>query len=142
MRMELRAGWVVALLGLLAGCDDTVFGPPGGPAAGTYSGDLEGVRQMFDERCAECHPGVHPFVLEDVIAELEDDVADPAYVVPGDPGASYLWRKVSGQLDPEDPGTPMPPPGGLGPAEREGLLLWIADGAPLDADETEGEDAG
>jgi hypothetical protein len=52
-------------------------------------------------------------------------------VVPGDPEGSFLWRKLMGDLKPEE-GVRMPASGAtpLGALELELVRTWIADGAP------------
>jgi hypothetical protein len=52
-------------------------------------------------------------------------------VAPGDPDASFLWRKVTGALEPGE-GSPMPAAGAspLDALELELVRAWIADGAP------------
>jgi hypothetical protein len=54
-------------------------------------------------------------------------------VAPGDPGSSFLLRKLTGTLGPAE-GLPMPRLGSrLAPAQRELVRRWIAAGAPADA---------
>ncbi len=51
------------------------------------------------------------------------------YVVPGDPAASYLWRKINGGPYCGMPSDPMPPTGALDAATRDVIYRWILGGA-------------
>jgi hypothetical protein len=117
--------------GLLAGCDDTLFGVPigGGPVEPEYSVDWAGIEDMFADHCAACHPGTNAWVLADLEADIQDDAG--VYVVAGDAQGSQLWRMISNTR--QDTDQPVMPLGsaGLLPAAREHVRLWIEAGAPL-----------
>lgn len=124
---------VVVGLGLLAGCDDTLFGVPVGDGpvdvVPEYDDNWDGVQAMFDDHCADCHPSLNPWVLADVEADLADESG--VYVVPGDHEASQLWRMISNtRIDGDAPVMPLGS-AGLLPAEREHVKRWIDDGARL-----------
>jgi hypothetical protein len=62
---------------------------------------------------------------------------DSAYIVPGDPQASYVLQKIYGQQVCGSPGEfdPMPPPGAafnISDEQIELLENWIVSGAPFD----------
>lgn len=136
----MRHVWVLALtLGVgAAGCDDTLFGVGRGGdgiVEPVYTSDWQGVEDMFQASCEDCHPGVHPFVLADVEADLQS--GDGEYIVPGDPAASLFYRLISGERIDGDP-TAMPQgTTGLPADEHEHVRLWILDGAPLPGDTDE-----
>ncbi|MFT5357134.1 MAG: hypothetical protein ACI9KE_004366 [Polyangiales bacterium] len=50
--------------------------------------------------------------------------SDQALLVPGDPAASFMMRKVLGTHD--DCGDPMPNRGEISPAQRRCIAAWIA----------------
>jgi predicted CxxxxCH...CXXCH cytochrome family protein len=136
----MRARGVLVLLGLVAGCDDEVFGEK--PTDDVVS-DLQGwcgVQAVFASRCETCHGSSATGGLDlatDPAAALIGVAAatDPALtlVVAGDPEASFLWHKVSGDLAPGQGG--VMPPAGLDTAEQELIRAWIADGASTTCDE-------
>lgn len=121
-----------------AGCDDTLFGVGRGGdgiVEPVYTSDWEGVEDMFAASCQHCHPGVHPFVLADVEADLASSAGE--YIVAGDPEASLFYRLISGERRDGDP-TAMPQgTTGLPADEYEHVRLWILDGAPLPGDTDE-----
>ncbi len=95
------------------------------------------VRPILSDRCFQCHgmdPG-HRF------ADLRLDTSEGATavrdggaaLVPGDPEASELWRRITS----EDPAWQMPPPGSnrkpLAAEERDLIRRWIEDGAEYES---------
>lgn len=88
------------------------------------------VRPLLNERCATCHGGVR---REGGLSLLfRSDALDTTEsgrraIVPGDPGASELLRRV-GHHDPEERMPPEGPP--LSDDEVATLRRWIAQGAP------------
>ena len=98
---------------------------PGGP---DFARD---VRPLLADHCFLCHgPDGETREADLRLDRRESAFADRggyAAVVPGDPGASELYRRVTDEHD------PMPPPGvddGLTAAEKELLRRWIEEGAP------------
>ena len=94
------------------------------------SADELGARSvaLLSETCVGCHGPDKVrgrLRLDSRTALLERDAP---VIVPGDPGASELLRRVS--LPPTDVDVMPPDPPHLGAAERELLTAWIAAGAP------------
>ncbi len=99
------------------------------------------VHAIFQLRCRSCHAAGHFTMLDlsgtpaQTYAEITG--ADPmvagceiaAYVTPGDPDASRVYRKVSA-TQPATCGGPMPAgTPGLSAAEAATIRAWIAAGA-------------
>ena len=109
----------------------------GGP---TWSGR---VQPLLEANCTGCHggdppqggldltePGLHPRLLG-----ASGQKTGLALVEPGNPGASYLWLKLTG--DPSIDGSPMPSDGMGGsrmltPDELADIETWITSGALRD----------
>jgi len=125
-----RVGLALCLGAL--GCDDHVISPG---VAVTEEGFC-GVEQVFDQSCSTS--GCHDAVSQGGSLDLETDPygavvdgASPtygdAYVVPGDPDASFLYQKVAGTQG--DKGSRMPIGGVLPDDVIDRMAQWIADGA-------------
>ncbi len=102
----------------------------------TYA-DLQPILQA---RCTMCHGGAAPTLglnLESVDGLLAGSARGPV-VVPGDPGASELVRRLRGTSQPR---MPLTGPPYLSDAEIDLFVGWIAAGAEPGADQG-GEDAG
>jgi hypothetical protein len=100
-----------------------------------YTPDWDGVRAFSAAWCDDCHDAgkIAPWSLIGTLErQLVDGIYDgPVLVVPGDPGASLLWRSLYG-----DEGTVLMPwniPEPLPPEVRNHVWLWIADGAVIEA---------
>jgi hypothetical protein len=106
-------------------CDDTVFTFGG---VQVYDPTIDGVQDMFDDKCGSCHPGTDDFVFDDLIADVRDETE--VFVVAGSPADSYFWRKLSNTML-EDEGSAMPLTGVLKAEEISHVERWILDGAPL-----------
>jgi len=112
---------------------------------------FESVIKIFENSCssASCHgaEATHPLKLEGSLNEIYTnliniDPTNPAafnrrnkQVVPGDPTASFLYRKVNNGLYSfdeikDEEGTPMPIAGNLSDVEKETIRQWILWGAP------------
>ena len=113
----------------------------GGPAA-----DREAVAALFAEHCTLCHGGASPTLgldLGDLEGALRGSDRGPV-VVPGDPEASELVRRLRGTSQPRMPLTGPP----YLDDEQIGLVVdWIAAGASVDdaagdADASDEADAG
>ena len=137
-----RAGWAaLAALTCIAlpscgGEEDTSI---------TYNDD---VRPIFNRRCTTCHYastpiGVNienPFSAENGLVNAKNSWAieapgqtDEYNVVPGDPDASFLMDKITGNLPVEAGGSPMPYQVPPLDEEQIGILeKWVADGANND----------
>ncbi len=122
---------------------------PAGLASGTARGDGSkavepapirygrDIRPILSDRCFLCHgpdrdhqkAGLRLDIREEAIAPREDGAA----IVPGDPEASEIWRRINSH----DPDEVMPTPESgkstLSPAERELIRRWIEMGAPYEA---------
>ena len=92
------------------------------------------IRPILSDSCFLCHgpdrdhqkAGLRLDIREEAIAPREDGAA----IVPGDPEASEIWRRINSH----DPDEVMPTPESgkstLSPAERELIRRWIEMGAP------------
>ena len=89
----------------------------------------EGVAAILRTRCAGCHQDgdASGGLSMETFAALRagGDAGDP--IVPGDPAASLLARRLAADGDDHMPPADQPQPTD---AERERLLAWIAAGAP------------
>jgi hypothetical protein len=132
------------------GRDTAVTGDDGGDAsiAEAGSGDFADVLAIFAQRCTTCHDATRTgglptypalsLTAADAYAALVGQPADETcggtLVVPGDPGSSYLVKKLT--QDPPCDGMHMPrpfevimaPP--LTAAQLATIANWIAAGAP------------
>lgn len=85
------------------------------------------IRPILSDRCFECHGPDAATRAADL--RLDTPEGRAAVVVPGDPAASELWRRIVAH----DPSEVMPPPGArkkpLDEAERERIRRWIVEGA-------------
>ncbi|MGE3172983.1 MAG: DUF1553 domain-containing protein [Planctomycetota bacterium] len=94
------------------------------PEAPRYDRD---VRPILADRCFRCHGPDQAARRADLRLDRAEDAA--AVLVPGDPDASELWRRVTTH----DPDDVMPPPDSgrraLDDDERERIRAWIAHGA-------------
>ncbi|MGD9548833.1 MAG: c-type cytochrome domain-containing protein [Candidatus Krumholzibacteriia bacterium] len=131
-------GILVLLTGLaqLAACSDNGTEPQlddagGGEPTVSFAAD---VQPIFDANCIGCHGAVGGNGGMSLVAGSSYDnlvgVPSQGYagdrVVPGDPDASVLYRKLTGA---QGVGGPMPPTGILPPATVEPVRIWIAEGA-------------
>ena len=95
---------------------------PGGHATVSFRQD---VLPIFQRRCVVCHGGQKGLWLdsyEHVMAGGEDG----AVVIPGDPQASELVRRITGRSQPAMPLGQEP----LSDAEVTRITRWIQEGAP------------
>lgn len=127
--------WARASFGLglaVVGCDDHVISPG---VAITEDGFC-GVTQVFEASCADsgCHDPVSQGGGLDLVTDPYGDLTtgsspayDVAYVVAGDPAASFLYQKVVGTQ--EGQGSRMPIGGVLSDEGIDVIEQWIADGA-------------
>ncbi len=94
------------------------------------------IRPLLSDRCFKCHgpdPKTRAAELRLDLREIAiGDRKGGAAIVPGDPLASQLWRRVTS----EDPDERMPPPDSnkrpLSAEERELVRRWITEGAPYE----------
>jgi len=137
---------------LVAGCGSTSPSSNGSPDASGDGGgqSFAAVQAIFAAaNCARCHDPAHPVVPEAPTFVALPLTADAAYgalvgqpahetcggtlVTPGDPGASYLYHKLTD--DPPCEGKRMPHPGmlfsrpPLADADLATIAAWIRDGA-------------
>lgn len=137
-------GWVfvaaIACHGGTDGTDTTKTGPTDGtdtgttPTTTTTDDGFCAVRRVIRQECVVCHDAdgsLGGLDLETDPIAATVNVTSAAFgdvlVVPGDPAASLLWRKVSG-TQAADEGDPMPP-GGADAAIADVFRAWIQDGA-------------
>lgn len=131
----MRRGPVAGLV-LLAfaagGCSDRGGDPAapdgGGPAPVSYAAD---VQPIWNANCIDCHGGTAGLELEapgsraDLVGVASTGWAG-VRVAAGDPAASILYRKISGD---SGVGDRMPQGGALGNDDIETVRRWIAEGA-------------
>ena len=118
--------WCVAAL---AACAAAVAADPGP----SFSRDI---KSILSNRCVRCHGpdaaarqgGAGEGLRLDTFAGATADLGGHAAIVPGNPAASEVLRRITA----DDPDTVMPPPEAGPPlkaAEVERLRRWIAAGA-------------
>ena len=148
----MRTALAVLLACALGACQGDIEGPAGpgggvdagpgggGPDAGEVPcGDTGEVILFFERSCAGCHQGSrYPDLSREGLAALSTLesrlVPGEPLLVPGDPEASFLYRKMA-HTQGEDGGAGMPL-GRSAPVGELGLVArWIGDGAPLACDE-------
>ncbi len=95
---------------------------PGGSATVSYSQD---VQPIFNQRCIMCHGGSAGLWLDSYERVMAGSERGPV-VVPGEPEASELYRRITGVSQPSMP-LGQPP---LSQQEIETIRRWIAEGAP------------
>ncbi len=131
------SGWDVwrgslALFLAVVACDDHVISPG---VVVTEDGFC-GVSQVVEQTCADagCHDPVSVGGGLDLVTEPYETLTTRAsatygvaYVVPGDPAASFLYQKVAGTQG--DQGSRMPIGSFLPDAAIDVVEQWIADGA-------------
>jgi hypothetical protein len=127
-----RAALLGLGLGLLAGCSDRGADPAapggGGPDPVSYAAD---VQPIWNAHCVGCHGGTAGLFLEapgsraNLVGAASTNWGG-LRVVAGDPAASILYRKLTGDAA---VGDRMPQGGTLTAGELETVRRWIAEGA-------------
>lgn len=115
------------LSAILSTCGLDVRPPDGAPGGGGPLPEASfalDVLPIFEEACTICHGGAGGLALESYEALSLGGNSGPA-VVPFDPDASLLVRRIEGTLPPRMP-LDGPP---LTAAEVERIRTWIAEGA-------------
>jgi hypothetical protein len=87
------------------------------------------IRPVLAKNCFACHGPDDAHREAELRLDFRDDAVDYGAIVPGDPEASELVRRIAS----DDPDERMPPPDSgrkLAEAEIEHIKRWIADGAP------------
>jgi hypothetical protein len=112
--------------------------------AGQIGSDCRGWLSLADEPLGSTYNGEYrngdstgcPDVpLYERLMTISWQCDDVAYVVPGDPDASYLFRKIAGGPlcdNGDEPSEPMPLMGELDADKIHMVRNWIANGAPGD----------
>ncbi|MBE0566834.1 MAG: hypothetical protein IH621_12790, partial [Krumholzibacteria bacterium] len=117
---------------LPAGCSDRGADPAdpggGGPVAVSYAAD---VQPIWNASCVGCHGGTAGLELaapgsRAALVGVASTNWPGQRVVPGDPDASVLYRKLTGD---GGVGDRMPQGGALDAADIETVRRWIAEGA-------------
>ena len=125
--MKKNAVMTITLLGL-AGLAATLAA-----AAGPEVPDIPAdVQKVFKQHCVRCHGGPLPRKglsltagkISSVIGAPSAEVPEAKLIVPGDPGASYLVKKV--RREDGLAGKPMPPGKPLTAEEIQVLETWIS----------------
>jgi mono/diheme cytochrome c family protein/uncharacterized membrane protein len=85
------------------------------------------VLAIFKESCASCHsPQAKKVKKFNYVLDLPKLVANPKYIIPGNPDKSLLYTQlVDDEMPPDD--SDFDP---LKPAQKETVKKWIAAGAP------------
>jgi hypothetical protein len=128
---------LMLLPALLAGCGDYGAEPSapadgGNPPAATVS-FAAAIQPLFDTHCAGCHGeagnaglDLRAGVSHGHLVGVAATESSLARIQPGDPAASWLYRKISAQ---QDVGSSMPPGDPLSGADVELVRVWITEGA-------------
>ncbi|MDQ3367910.1 MAG: hypothetical protein M3680_21000 [Myxococcota bacterium] len=140
-------------VGLAAGCatDATPETISTEPRTIHYARDIQ---PIFDRWCTDCHYTLLPRLTAlSAPQDLQHESLDPCghdrqptpYLVPGDPAASFLFYKLTGEpadafsdaagcdrLMPATEAGPVRPLIDLDPAAVEAIRRWIAEGASFD----------
>jgi mono/diheme cytochrome c family protein len=95
---------------------------PGGNATVSYRRDIQ---PIFNRNCVSCHGGQAGLYL-DSYDHVMAGSARGRVIVPGDPQASELVRRIRGLSQPRMPmgGAPLPP------SDIDAIVTWIAEGTP------------
>lgn len=112
----------LALAGLVAACDDEVFGG----RSTVVPVDQEDVLRIIDTECVACHAGVDAAGDLDLSSDVCGRIFDGLTVVPGAPYASQLYLRVV------SPSAPMPPDAPLPDEDAALIKAWIEQGAACD----------
>lgn len=95
---------------------------PGGSATVSYREDIQ---PIFNRSCVNCHGGQAGLYLDSYDHVMAGSARGPV-VIPGDPQASELVRRITGASQPR-----MPLNGPALPAvDMKAIESWIAEGAP------------
>ena len=135
-----RVAGVAMHLLLLSACELPAENAPAAPPAVRYARDIQ---PIFSENCgASCHlvqgggntglnlqPGFSWEALVGVEASTCTQTSE-LRVEPGNPEASVLWRRVSGDVDHCGPMPPGGPLVTLDPDAVARIAEWIREGAP------------
>jgi hypothetical protein len=134
---------------LLVACGDKAPADSGAPDSGAAPDTDTDVDQAavvacvaerwVQETCAGCHlEGGHldlRFDALETLVETDRELHPGPIVVPGDPDASLLVRKVEAKVGlltlEEDEGDPMPLDTEITPEDAQLIRDWVAYGAPL-----------
>ena len=134
-------GGIFRLVGRPCGGGEPDAGP--GAADGGIGGGELTFRAVYESilasRCAPCHTqrafgglgmpnAAAAFDALVGVGAATSACAGSERVVPGDPAASVLYRKLSGE---DLCGSPMPPGAPLTSSEVDAVRVWIASGAPF-----------
>ncbi len=102
-------------------------------APGREDGDIPAdVLSVFKKNCVRCHTGPKPpkgrsFIPAKIASAIDApsaEVPEAMLILPGDPGASYLMKKV--RREDGIAGKPMPPGKALTAEEIQVLATWIS----------------
>lgn len=95
------------------------------------------IQPIFDMNCVACHQDASPgeglslqgkSMLANTVNVASSEAPSLMRIVPGDPEASYLFRKISGtHVEAGGSGERMPLGGQLYDDEIEAIRTWIAD---------------
>lgn len=146
MRSRPVRNLLLPLVLLLAAACGSVKSPtepseePGGGAAFTFSRIQA---EIFTPNCAKagCHSvasGSGGLVLTEgrsygeIVNQPSTGQGSLDRIEPGDPGRSYLVKKLRGDPDITGDRMPLDQPGGLPQEQIDGIIAWVRAGAPND----------
>mgnify|MGYP000315160156 CR=1 FL=1 len=125
-----RIGPLLVGAALLAGCDDTIFGPGGEPVEGE---GYTAVLSISESQCVGCHSAAAPQGNLDLESDFIGATVDVVgafgepIIVPGEPENSLLYLMTAGN-PPVSSAMPLGS-GGLSAEENQIIEQWIIDGA-------------
>ncbi len=85
------------------------------------------IQPIFDRACVRCHGGAAGLWLDRYERVMAGSARGPV-IIPGNPEASALYRRITGR---DQPAMPLGGPP-LSPSEIERIRQWILAGAPGD----------
>lgn len=113
------------VIGLCAAQEPPATQPDPTSVAPTVDKAFEPVQAILDEHCVSCHSGARPprgANFETVAGVLAERAGRPRLIVPGDPEASEIYRRVTGAAEPR---MPLDGPPWLTDAQIEVIRVWI-----------------
>lgn len=115
----------LVVVGLCAAQEPPATRPDPTAVAPIVDKSFEPVQAILDEHCVSCHSGSRPprgANFETLAGVLAERAGRPKLIVPGDPEASEIYRRVTGTAEPR---MPLDGPPWLTDAQIEVIRVWI-----------------